>query len=155
MIVSSQVAFMRFSLNCERLTRHAAKLREQRRIMNLIPIAKARTNQFRSRCPGGAFDDKMFAVEKIFGVIRIAGHVRREARERRKWSIRQFPAVADKFRDPPPAGPCWMGSHRRGRPGCEIKITVARGRSRFAPRVEALSSVRAVESSTVKLRFGR
>src|SRR5512132_1277187 len=120
MILSSQVAFMRFSLNCERVTRRAAKLREHIRIMNLIPIAKARTNQFRSRSPGSAFNGKMLAVKKIFGVIRIARYVRGEAGERRKWGIRQLPTVADKFRHPPPAGSCRMRSHRRGRPGNEI-----------------------------------
>ena len=46
--------------------------------MNLIPIAKARTNQFRSRRPRGTFDDKVFAVEKIFGVLGITGNIRRE-----------------------------------------------------------------------------
>src|SRR4029453_13592041 len=114
MILFSQVAFMRFSLNCERLTRRAAKLREHVRIMNLIPIAKARTNQFRSRSPGEAFSHKSLSVKKIFGEIRIAGHIRREPRERGECSIGQLPAVADKLRHSPSAGSCRVRLHRRG-----------------------------------------
>src|SRR5262245_62215963 len=106
-------------------TGHAAKLREHIRIINLIPIAKARTNQFRSRRPRGSFDDKMFAVEKIFGIIRIARYIRLEPWERRKGRIRQLPTVTDKLRYSPPAGSCRMGSHRRRRPGGEIEIAVA------------------------------
>src|SRR6516165_4314332 len=75
------------SFDYGRLTGYAAELREHIRIMNLIPIAKARTNQFRSRGPGSALHDKMLTVEKIFGVIRIGAHVRSKTWERRKWSI--------------------------------------------------------------------
>ena len=53
------------SFDYQRLTRYAAKLREHIRIMNLIPIAKARTHQFHSRRPGGSLNDKMLAVKKI------------------------------------------------------------------------------------------
>ena len=116
------------SFDYERLTGYAAKLREYIRIMNLIPIAKAWPNQFRSRGPGSAFDDKMLAVEKIFGVIRIAGDIRLEPRERRKGRIRQLPTVTDKLRYSPPAGSCRMRSHRYRRPGGEIEIAVTRRR---------------------------
>src|SRR5262245_7545905 len=131
MMVSSQVAFMTFpSFDYERLTRDAAKFREHIGIMNLVPVAKTWTNEFRSRGPRSTFDNKMLPVEKIFGIIRIAGHIRNEAGKGGKRSVRQLPSVADEFRDSPPASSSRMRSHRRRRPGSEIEIAVAGGRCR-------------------------
>src|SRR5262249_61989045 len=114
-----------FPFDYERLIRDAAKFREHVGIMNLIPISKGGAHQFRSRRPRGAFDDKMFAIEKILGVIRIAGDIGRESREWRKDRIRQFPAVTDKLHYSPSASSRRMRSHQRGRPKSEIKIAVA------------------------------
>ena len=76
-----------FPFDYERLIRDAAKFREHVGIMNLIPISKGGAHQFCRRGPGGSFNDGVLAVEKIPGIVRIAGHVRNEARKRCEWGV--------------------------------------------------------------------
>ena len=108
------------------LIRHATKLGEYVGIMGLIPIAKARPQELRIGGPGRALDDKMLAVEKIRRIIRIASHIRRESRQRRKRCVGQLPAVADQFMNSPAARSAGTRTdgHRRPRGEIEIAVTV-------------------------------
>ena len=84
----------------------------------------------------------MFAVEKILRVVRIARHVGRESRQRRKRRVGQLPAVADQFKNSPAARSGGMRTDRLRRPRGKIEVAMTRARLGIAPGIVRLALVR-------------
>lgn len=83
---------------------HAAKLREDIRVMGLIPIAKTFPQKLRRRRLRRPFEHEVLAVEEIGGVLRIR-FKRDKSGKRRERRLGPLPAVADQLVHAPGAYP--------------------------------------------------